>query len=86
MIVNVPQPARFAVHKIILAQRRDASGRMKRAKDLAQAKAIIEILREQDPFAIEDALDDARAQGEKGWNAPIERSLREIGMSELLTG
>ncbi|NEX91172.1 nucleotidyltransferase domain-containing protein [Caulobacter sp. 17J65-9] len=86
VIVNVPQPARFAVHKLILAQRRDASGRLKRSKDLAQAKALIEILRDHDSFAIEDALHDAKMQGEKGWSAPVERSLKEIGMSELLSG
>jgi hypothetical protein len=84
VLVNVPQPARFAVHKLILAQRRDASGRLKRAKDLAQAKALIEVLREHDPFALEDALSDARAQGVKGWSVPISRSLKEIGMPEIL--
>lgn len=84
ILVNVPQPARFAVHKLILARRRDASSRLKRAKDLAQAKALIEILREQDPFALEDALVDARAQGDKGWSEPIARSLKEIGFTEIL--
>jgi hypothetical protein len=86
VLVNVPQPARFAVHKLILAQRRDASGRLKRAKDLAQAKALLEVLREQDPFALEDALHDARAQGKTGWGAPISRSLKEIGLADLLAG
>jgi hypothetical protein len=83
VLVNVPQPARFAVHKLILAQRRDASGRMKRDKDLAQAKALIEVLVKHDPFALEDALNDARAQGEKGWGLPIARSLQEIGVQGL---
>jgi hypothetical protein len=44
------------------------------------------VLREQDPFALEDALHDARAQGEKGWGAPIARSLKEIGLPDLLAG
>lgn len=83
VLVKVPQPARYAVHKLILAQRRDASGRLKRAKDLAQAKALIEVLRQHDPFALEDALNDARAQGEKGWSEPISRSLDEIGLADL---
>jgi hypothetical protein len=83
VLVNVPQPARFAVHKLILAQRRDASGRSKRGKDLAQAKALIEVLRAHDPFALEDALADARGQGEAGWSAPISRSLIEIGLTDL---
>ena len=83
ILVNVPQPARFAVHKLILAQRRDASGRLKRTKDLQQAKALIEVLRTNDPFALEDALTEARAQGDKGWSVPILRSLKEIGLTGL---
>lgn len=84
VLVNVPQPARYAVHKLILAQRRDASGRLKRAKDLDQAKALIEVLRKHDPFSLEDALNDARAQGDKGWSEPIFRSLDEIGLRDTL--
>ena len=84
VLVNAPQPARYAVHKLILAQRRDASGRSKRAKDLAQAKALIEILRKHDPFALEDAFTDAKAQGEKGWSVPLSRSLKEIGLTDIL--
>jgi hypothetical protein len=86
VLVNIPQPARYAVHKLILAQRRDRSNQMKRTKDLAQAKALIEVLRVQDSFALEDAFADARAQGEKGWAAPIERSLKAIGLKEELNG
>lgn len=83
VLVNVPQPARYAVHKLILAQRRDASSRLKRAKDLAQARALIDALRTNDPFALEDALADARARGEKGWRRPIARSLQELGITDL---
>jgi hypothetical protein len=86
VLLNVPQPARYAVHKLILAQRRDVSGRLKRTKDLTQAKALIEVLIKHDPFALEDALHDARAQGEKGWSVPISRSLEEIGLTEAVAG
>lgn len=84
VLVNVPQPARFAVHKLILAQRRDASSRLKRAKDLAQARALIDALLEHDRFALQDALSDARARGDRGWSVPIGRSLAELGMDQLL--
>ncbi|MCZ8087237.1 MAG: GSU2403 family nucleotidyltransferase fold protein [Brevundimonas sp.] len=77
VLVRIPQPARFAVHKLILAQRRDPANRIKRTKDLAQAKALIEALLVHDRFALEDALVDARAQGRKGWAEPIARSLIE---------
>jgi hypothetical protein len=78
--VAVPQPAKFAVHKLILAQRRDPANRPKRAKDLDQAKALIEILRRHDRYALEDVLDDARGRGKAGWAEPIARSLAEIGL------
>jgi hypothetical protein len=76
--INVPQPARFAVHKLILAHKRDAGMRLKRQKDLAQADALIEALLVNDPYALEDAIEDARAQGSRGWGLPIDRSLAEL--------
>lgn len=76
--ISVPQPARYAVHKLIVAQKRRAGDRAKRGKDLAQASGLLEALDRQDPFAIDDALEDARARGH-GWAEPIERSLHEIG-------
>lgn len=78
VLVSVPQPARFAVHKLILAQRRDTANRMKRGKDLDQAQALIIALEAQDPFALEDTLAEARAHGRGGWAVPIERSLGEL--------
>lgn len=77
--VQVPQPARFAVHKLILAQRRDPANRHKRSKDLDQARALIDTLLIHDRFALEDVLTDARGKGRAGWAEPIARSLAEIG-------
>ena len=74
--VRVPQPARFAVHKLMVAQRR-AHDRIKRQKDLDQADAMMAALYAQDPFALEDAMEDARAQG-KNWSKEIDRSLAEL--------
>jgi hypothetical protein len=78
--VTVPQPARFAVHKLILAQERQPNQRAKRQKDLAQAGALIEALRESDPFALHAALEDARGQG-RGWSTRLDRSLKELKVS-----
>jgi hypothetical protein len=79
VFVRVPQPARYAVHKLILAQKRHSDA-IKRQKDLAQARSLIEALRGSEPHAFEDAMDDARSQGAKGWSEPIDRSLREMGL------
>lgn len=79
--VRIPQAARFAVHKLIVAQRRHASDRIKRQKDLAQADAMLSALYVHDPFALDDAMENARAQG-PSWAQAIDRSLAELAVKE----
>ncbi len=83
ILVNVPAPARYAVHKLVIAQKRPRGEGSKRFKDLEQAKTLIEALEARDRWALRDALDDARAQGEAGWADRIARSLEEIGRAGL---
>ena len=71
--VRVPAPERYAVHKLIIAQRRDKRS-AKKPKDLMQAKALIEALHVSDPGAIEAALSAARAKG-KAWRETIAKSI-----------
>lgn len=78
--VRIPQPARFAVHKLILAQKRGGDT-TKRVKDLVQAGALIAALKRSDPFALSDAFEDACAQGVTGWKRPADRSLAELGLT-----
>lgn len=75
--VMVPQPARYAVHKLVVAQLRTVD-RVKRAKDLHQARELIEALDFQDPHTVAEAMQDARRRGPK-WRAHIDASLKEIG-------
>ncbi len=75
--IRVPAPARYGVHKLIVAQKRAAEN-VKRQKDLMQAKSLMEALAESDPWAWKDAIDDASAQGKAGWAEPIKRSLKEL--------
>lgn len=81
--INIPQPSRFAVHKLILAQKRDVGSRSKRQKDLAQADALIDAIQRHDPFDLHDALVAASARGRHGWREPIVRSLAELNRGEL---
>src|SRR6185369_10123962 len=81
--INVPQPSRFAVHKLVLAQKRNVGSRLKRQKDLAQADALIEAIQSHDPFDLHDALVGAAAKGRRGWRDPILRSLRELKREEI---
>lgn len=49
ILVNVPAPARFALHKLIVARSRTATQQTKSGKDLDQAAQIIELLAEDRP-------------------------------------
>jgi hypothetical protein len=77
-LIRVPAPARYAVHKLIVARKRQVSSAAKRLKDLEQARSLIEALRERDRWSLADAFEDARGRGEKGWGEPIARSLAEL--------
>lgn len=78
VLVRVPTPLRFAVHKLIVAQRRKPTETAKKQKDLRQALELIDIHLKTDEAALQEALDEARARG-KAWQTAINASLKEIG-------
>lgn len=49
VLVNVPDPARYALHKLWLAGRRPVAEQTKAAKDLRQAAGVLEVLLEDRP-------------------------------------
>ena len=55
VLVRVPVPERYAIHKLVVSQLRSKSS-AKPAKDLRQAATLIEALVERFPGAVEDAL------------------------------
>jgi len=56
ILVNIPEPERFSVHKLWLStQRKDT---FKIRKDLAQAAAIISVQEKHEPYKIERAISD----------------------------
>lgn len=75
--VRVPAPERYAAHKLIVAQHRSARS-PKRSKDLEQARALIDVLRNVDSSALDDAISDARDRGDK-WRRAVDASLSGIG-------
>lgn len=78
VLVQIPRPERFAIHKLIVADRR-AGGpdAQKSAKDRAQAAYLIDALLELRPDELSDAYLAARARGPK-WVARIEASLARM--------
>lgn len=77
VLVQVPRPERFAIHKLIVADRRRADDRMKSAKDRAQAAVLIEILAQDRPEDLAEALEDARDRGPR-WRDRIDASLSRM--------
>jgi hypothetical protein len=60
VLVNVPDPARFALHKLVIAERRPVGAQPKAAKDREQALALLGVLEEQRPRDVTAALHAAR--------------------------
>lgn len=76
--IHASQPLKYAVHKLIVAQKRGQYESIKRGKDLLQAKALIEALSETDAYALQDAVNDAFVKGKRGWKQPALRSQKEL--------
>ena len=78
ILVQIPRPERFAIHKLIVANRRrrgpDAAKSM---KDLKQAEFLLEVLMEDRPGDVVDAYRDAYAMGPK-WRDHIQASLERL--------
>lgn len=64
-LVNVPDPIRFAIHKLLVSQIRPVTFRAKASKDIEQASTILEVCVDQSPDLVKSALDEARGLGSK---------------------
>lgn len=63
-LVNIPAPARYAIHKLVVYGERPVTERVKAVKDLEQAAALIEyFLATDQPRQIAAAWDDALGGG-----------------------
>ncbi len=60
ILARVPDPARFALHKLVVSQRRPRAMATKSRKDIAQAAELIEALEEIRPGDLEQAHDAVR--------------------------
>lgn len=78
VLIQVPRPERYAIHKLIVAdRRREGPEALKSRKDRAQAAFLIGILAEERPEDLEDAYRAARASG-PAWRERIARSLARM--------
>ena len=78
VLVHIPRPERFAVHKLIVAdRRRDGATSLKKVKDRAQAAFLIEALAEDRPDELAEAYNDAAARGPR-WSQRLGATLARM--------
>ncbi|WP_106743419.1 nucleotidyltransferase family protein [Yoonia maritima] len=77
-LVQIPQPERFAIHKLIVAdRRRDGPDQIKAIKDRAQAAFLINALTEDRPDELRDAYEVARNMGPR-WEQRLDGTLARM--------
>lgn len=79
-LVKVPQPARYALHKLILSQERGASAADKKRKDLLQARIMIDLLQEDRPGDMVLAWERLVKRGSR-WIKKVESACKEAGIT-----
>lgn len=89
-VVNVPHPARYALHKLLIYGERSGSFTQKANKDLAQAAALLDWFKHYRPWEVEEAWLDMIGRG-KGWSSRVMRGIAaldrwapEIGVADWL--
>lgn len=76
VLVRLPSWARFAVHKLAVADQRSAHEQVKAAKDRAQAVEVLTWLEEARPGDLELALEELGRKPRLAWAVRVARSAR----------
>ena len=77
VLVQILRPEAYAVHKLIVANRRTGPDRLKSRKDRAQAALLIEALAEDRPDELREAYADAKERGPQ-WRAHLGATLKRM--------
>lgn len=78
ILIQIPRPEAFAIHKLIVADRRQGGpDALKSEKDRRQAAFLIGVLAEDRPDELAEAYADALSRGPK-WREHIGRSLARL--------
>jgi len=90
VLVNVPSPARYALHKLIVYGERKGAYAAKSAKDIQQAGFLLSRLKELRPSDIAEAWQDLIGRG-PGWRSrarngveALSKQFPELGAKQLL--
>ena len=75
MVVNLPRPERYALHKLLVYGERPQAQRTKARKDVAQAAALIDYLLVHDAAEIAALWRDVSARG-PGWRKRLDEGFQ----------
>jgi hypothetical protein len=77
VMVNVPSPARYALHKLLVWGERTQAYRTKAAKDLRQAAALISFYKQYRAQELAETWRELQSRG-RGWRSRAEEGLRAL--------
>ncbi len=77
VVVNIPHPARYALHKLIVYGEREGAFASKAGKDLVQAASLLQYFKNNRTWEIKESYEDLASRG-KGWLSRFERGLTAI--------
>lgn len=77
VLVNVPHPARYALHKLLVYGEREGTFAAKSAKDLQQAASLLAVLKAHRAWEVEEAWADLQGRG-RGWTGRIKRGISAL--------
>lgn len=80
IVVNLPDPARYAVHKLGISGERPERMRIKARKDLMQAACLVDYLQRHDVGALADAWADAAGRG-PGWRKRLRSGYEQLAVT-----
>jgi hypothetical protein len=76
-LINVPNPARYAVHKLIVWGERPATSQVKKDKDILQSYQLLTFLQEERPGDIAVAMDAIAERGVR-WKTRVKKGLAAL--------
>jgi hypothetical protein len=77
VVVNVPHPTRYALHKLLVYGERSGAFIVKGNKDIVQAGCLLSLLKERRPWEVEEAWTDLLSRG-KGWVSRVAQGLHAV--------
>lgn len=77
IVVNIPRPQRFALHKLIVHGERGLDQRTKSTKDLVQAAALLDYLLDHDLDLVKESWLDVSSRG-PGWQQRLNAGWKSL--------